>query len=109
MAERLTGLFWLTLLAALPVALATAPGLLHSMAIGWLAMVGTLFSFGNWLCLVAIVRTRQHVSFVPFVGGVLLALAGFAAGFGWRALVGMALDASIFAMGFAIPWSLARR
>jgi hypothetical protein len=98
MAEKLTSLFWLALLAALAVAFVADPGVLRSCAVLWVGAIGLLFALGNWLCLVALIRTRRHVSFVPALGGVLVCLALARApvgGIGWLLLLALLLDPSI--------------
>jgi hypothetical protein len=96
-AEKLVTLFWLALGGAVAVAFLTDAGAVRWCAVATVGAIGSLFSLGNWLCLVAALRTRRHVSLVPMLGGALVTLAALAApaGPGWLPLLGLVVDPSI--------------
>jgi hypothetical protein len=74
--SKLVPLFWLSLIAAVPIAFLAPPGTLRWIAIGWLGAIGLLASLANWFILAAVVlRKRNGASMVPLIGGLLLGLA----------------------------------
>ena len=111
MPDRLVPVFWCSLVASVPAAFFASPGMLRWGAIGWLGLVGLLFSLANWGILLALVLRKKSGSFVPALGGLLLCLAVGAIPVTRLRLwapVGFLVDPFGPAMVVAFLWSLGR-
>jgi hypothetical protein len=115
MSDLATRAFWLSLVLAAVIGFGAEIGLLRWCAIGWLGLIGCLFSLLNWAYLVIQVRNGGNgPSFIPFVGDVLVMTALAAIPFrAWRLWmpIGLLLDPTpaIFFIGGVGAWIRARR
>jgi hypothetical protein len=75
MAQAIRCAFWMTTLLSIPAAYLLEAGIARWLALGWLGVIGALVSLSNWAVLVRNARNGRSSSFVPILGGPLLALA----------------------------------
>ena len=71
-AEDLGAPFLASLAAAIMVAFVASPGPFRWTAIAWLGIVGGFLVVMNWGTLVVVLIERRHISFVPYLGGLLV-------------------------------------
>ncbi|MDI1312815.1 hypothetical protein [Prosthecobacter sp.] len=68
-------------------------------------VIGAVFVFLNWSCLITSLATKKHHSMVPPLGGLLI-LIGLLFDPQWRlkAWVGLVVDPGFWAMIIGLPW-----
>jgi hypothetical protein len=80
-------------------------GALRWAAIAVLLVLGAVCALGNWALVIALLARRlRSTSFVPLIGGVLLALGiGAIPEFGWRRWAGVGLSSDSVAGALSTP------
>jgi hypothetical protein len=73
--DKVTKIFWLTTVAAVPLAFLVPLGPVRWAAISWLALLGVICAISNWVTIAAYFVRRRRGSTIPLLGGLCMGAA----------------------------------